>query len=206
MLSFCTVVNDETQVQPFENRFQLRTITPIEKKERHSKREKPPSDKNGKDRSIPSGIELPNIYAIYQNKWSKHDFDKYSALKIVNTGEKADRNDGKLSNYIYDFFVNMDNIHLKRYLKIELKKDEDERIPQQRFKTGLVLFGLALINAQGDKIEADKDNDLFNEGRIHEIVSEISKAFAPFLLPMIKFLSELDLEDVITADYSADLT
>ncbi|MCP6727637.1 MAG: hypothetical protein KJI69_06525 [Patescibacteria group bacterium] len=204
-LSFCAVLNDETLIEPFKNNFEFNVRGPIDSSGGKSKRSKPPSNKNGDDLSIPGGIDLPHIEEVHESDWHKHNFDKFSALRIENSGERVVKEDGEASNYLYDFFVNVDNIHLQRYLKMELKREEDERLPQHRFRIGIVLVGLALINAYSDNNKSGENED-HDEGHLIDTIGKTTRAFAPFVLPMIDFLGKLDLEDVENAYFSGDST
>lgn len=80
----------------------------------------------------------------------------------------------------------------------------DEQITKARFKYGMVLFGLALIqnNLQKQKANAeiaattsdDHDDTETSEHTIETQVEEMSQALAPLLIPMIETLGELNIE------------
>ena len=116
--------------------------------------------------------------------------------------ENADSNNG---NSVYDFFVNMDNVHLKTELK---SRFSDAEITRSRFKYALVLIGLALLQEEQAKknSEPDQKEDDTNEVNIEDRVEQFSKAVAPILLPMINSLGELEIEEesVMAVDGSGE--
>jgi len=196
-LHFVSKVTDPSQVDPFENHFKVHIKEESKSTGKRGKRRKPPSDEEGDDREIPTGISLPNIVLIKEEDYNDHTpaFDKYTALRIRNAGTTEDNGESE-NQEIYDFMVNMDNI----YLKTELKASNyDTEIAGARFKYGLVLLGLGLLQNYIQSRKAKNDNN--NDGNDHDSegtniedkVEEFTKAVAPVLLPIIDFLGgELD--------------
>ena len=214
-LSFLAVVSDPTLVSEFENTFRVLVNQEATSNGRKTSRNKSSSGKAGKDADAPAGITLPNIVEVDESEWEKQSptFDKYTALRIKNAGstddgdgetseENADSNNG---NSVYDFFVNMDNVHLKTELK---SRFSDTEITRSRFKYALVLIGLALLQEEQAKknSEPDQEEDDTNEVNIEDRVEQFSKAVAPILLPMINSLGELEIEEesVMAVDGSGE--
>ena len=176
-LDYKSAVNDNTQFRPFENRFQ---VTVSEERDRTggktSGREEPPSDKPGSDRSIPSGLSLPQVIEVRKDQWPEQHFNENSALNIKDTGGQG-----------YDFYVNMDNVCLLSEAKA--KTDVDAKLLSERYKYALVLIGLALLKGGSEDSEQKE-----NEVDIFKQVSEITTKLSPILLPMISYLGELEVE------------
>lgn len=213
-LHFVATVTDPTQRNPFENTFMVKVKPvvkpPIYKPPPPSKPPKPPGKEEGLEREIPSGIQLPNIIEIYESEWETKEFTKTTALRIKNAGDTEGNGTDGNGTDIYDFFVNMDNI----YLKIELKlAGEDARITRLRFKYGLVLLGLALLQQEMQKAkktlpyeEGEVEKDDAEGADIEKKVEEFSCAVAPVLLPLIKSLGDLDVDEGYTSDVSGEET
>ena len=115
-LEFLVMVTDSTQLEPFQNHFQLRIKPAAEPAGGKGDRRKPPSETEGTEREVPTGIQLPNWVRVNEANWSKHEppFDQFTALRIKHVGNSAE--ESKNGSEIYDFFINEDNVHLKRYL------------------------------------------------------------------------------------------
>ena len=125
-----------------------------------------------------SHLDLPNIYEVRQDKWDQHAFNEESALRVVDNGEGG-----------YDFYVNLDNIHL-----LTEQKANSSISPQllgARYEFGLVLVGVALLGAHNGGIgqSSAEEEDVFSR------ISSVSKVLSPVLLPMIASLGELQLDE-----------
>lgn len=177
LLEYKSVTQDDSQFRTFDDEFRVRVIAEIKEQQTlpgHPR--EPPSSKDGNERKINSGLSLPNIAEIHRSEWDDHQFNEQSALKVKDAGEQG-----------YDFYVNMDNIHLLTEAKI--KSDIDAKLLQGRFKYALVLIGLALLKS---KNASDDDSP---NGNIYEKISETTMRLSPIILPMISYLGELTLED-----------
>lgn len=164
-------INDETRIEPFKERFKLIA---------DKKRNKNPNGKTGERRKAPglnkkntregkSGLDMPNIMEVERNEWDKYKFDRESALTVDNNGESG-----------YDFYINIDNIHLATELRN--KGLEESTLTKQQYKYAMVLIGLAVIK-HSESNEDDEDSTVK--------VAEISKILSPILLPMIDNLGDL---------------
>jgi hypothetical protein len=85
----------------------------------------------------------------------------------------------------YDFFVNVDNVHLLTELK--KVKDAEAEATRSQYRFGMVLLGLAMV--RGLAPEDDEDGGgirtLDDVGRVCDLAS-------PFLVPMIRALGALE--------------
>lgn len=207
-LAFQAEVIDTSRIEPFKNSFVVRVKEEREVTGGKGKRKKPAGKISGDDREVPSGIQLPNIISIREEDWEKQTppFDKYSALRIKNAGQSEQDTDDTEEQDVYDFYVNIDNI----YLKSELKASRvDPDITRARFKYGMVLMGLALLqqHAQREKREIEDEESEVSENGSESIevkVEAFSKAVASIIVPMITSLGALDLDDSVHATSLGD--
>jgi hypothetical protein len=203
-LEFVVTVTDSTQLEPFRNIFQLRVRPAVEPSGKKGQRRKPPSETEGEEREVPTGIQLPNWVRVGESNWRKHEppFDQFTALRIKHAGNSEEQS--KDGSDVYDFFINEDNVHLKRYLKYDLKAGESDLLARTRFEIGLMLTGLAVIY-RASKPDRKNDGETDDNGsNIEEQVDDFTKAIAPFLLPMIDALGALEPEQVETMDASGE--
>ena len=170
---------------------------------------KPPADKKGHERETPSGLSIPDVFEVTESEWEhrKPKFDQFSALQIVQE-EAADgtaiSEDGAA---IYSYWVNVDNIHFKRECKLS---KEDPNILKARWKYGLALIGMALVQAdtkvqklQGDT-EVEEKCDDEEEPTLERRVFDTTAAVAPVLLPIVETLGSLTEEQVSTGSQIGD--
>ena len=150
-------------------------------------RKPPSSDENGDAVEKSSTLDLPNMYEVRKDEWDSHKFNRESALKVEDAG---DDDSG------YDFFINMDNIHLLTEKKYNSKIDN--KLLDARYKYGMVLLGIALLK---DNEDSSRNDELlhsdYEESSIYEKINYLTKVVSPILLPMISGLSELQEEQFI---------
>jgi hypothetical protein len=176
-LTYKSIVVDPSRLRPFESSFQVAVLEPYN---RHGgptgTRKKPPSSKEGEDRSILSSLSLPHVIPIHKDRWSEVKFNQDSALLVKDTGDEG-----------YDFFVNMDNICLLS--EVKARSDIDAQLLSSRYKYALVLIGLALLREHVENEEEKKNGeDILKE------ISEVAEKLSPVILPMISYLGELEIE------------
>ncbi|MDD2502864.1 MAG: hypothetical protein PHG58_03265 [Clostridia bacterium] len=169
VLNYRGIVSDETKIKPLENEFQLEIDPAQQSSSGSSSRVSPPGGK-GVDRKTASMLSLPVVKEVYKEGWSGHGFNRESALRVVNNDTS------------YDFYVNMDNIHLQTEIK---EKTGEVRYLKAKYKFGMALIGLGLLNAERN---ADEDEN------ITEKVFNLSSAISPILLPMLESLGSLEDE------------
>lgn len=146
-------------------------------------RKPPSSNQPGNETKKPDGFALPNIIEVSKDNWTQQGFNENSALKVKDSGEAG-----------YDFFVNIDNIHLLSELK-SAKSSEIKAI-QAKYKFGLVLIGLALLNDNTKVQKPDEDEEGEN---IFSTIENLTRAISPVIIPMIDTLGALELQDLVSA-------
>jgi hypothetical protein len=183
VLHFKTETTDNSRVEPFYNEFFVKVAKP-EKPSTGGlgKRRPPPGEEESEEtRKLPSGLSLPNIIELRKkdDNWSRHFKEDEDALAVRDTGEGG-----------YDFYINMDNVFL--LTEIKEKTEIDPRLLEARFKYGMVLFGMSLI--QHFEKEAERESEIQKNGvSIYDEIFSVSKAISPILLPMIASLGDLEL-------------
>ena len=185
-LHFSSVVTDNSRVEPFFEEFYIE-IDREQKRRKggRGKRKKPRGEELGEDRKTPTSLNVPNIVEVKKNDWEKYGFKETSALKVVHTGEDRD----------YDFYINMDNVHLLTEIKQNIKIDHN--LLEARFKYGTVLLGMSLLNFNNKKKNGQRE--LNEEGKntsIDEDISRFSEAVSAALLPMITSLGDVEVQDL----------
>jgi hypothetical protein len=128
---------------------------------------------------------------------------------VKDSGKGADAGNGERDKVVYDFFINSDNVHLQRFLKYELRSGEDDKVAKSRFELGMMLTGLALIyqdNLDRKQSAVQQDDDANQKQSIEQRIADVTRAFAPFLLPMIDALGALDEEKVAAGSASGEAT
>jgi len=179
VLHFKTVVTDISQIAPFYNEFYILVGAPEKVKNGGKGERKPPADdKRGKDRKLPSYLDLPNIIEVRREEWAKYSLKEDDALRVKDTGE-----DG------YDFYINMDNVYLKTEIKGNVKIDH--RLLEARFKYGMVLVGISLLEFFEKRNKKEGESDDISSA--YDKIANFTKALSPVLLPMISSLGELEL-------------
>ena len=174
------IIQDEMMVEPFVNPFVV-SVGPDQKASGGNEIKKKHDGNKGDDdpnNETHQGLRIPIPTLVSESDWGRHNFDKYSALKA----EYHPADDEKKSAS-YEYFLNMDNIHLKTELK---GTKEDMEIVKARWQVGMVLMGIALLK-EAKQGEPENDDGPTPE----ENVRDITTAIAPILLPMIEHLGAL---------------
>ena len=181
--TYIFTVTDTNNDNQFEEAFAI-TIVPSQKTSGGGGDRTPPDDgEKGKNTFTPAGISLPNVIEVTHEEWDAHNFDKEAALDIVSAG------DG-----IWDFFVNMENIHLQSEIKPIAKNEAKMKLIKARYKYSMVLIGLSILgyekNHPNDEAEQKGDDDL------QQTVRLMTAMVSPVILPMIAVMGD-DLSDII---------
>ncbi|MGD8305321.1 MAG: hypothetical protein PVF17_01585 [Ignavibacteria bacterium] len=180
ILHFASEVIDVNKAEALKDEFNVKIDKKIMYSGGNGGRRKPPiGDENG-DEKNKDQLASPNILEIKEEEWVKYDFTKEHALKVIDSGEHG-----------YDFYINMDNIHLLTEQKANTKTDH--KLLSARYKYGMVLIGLAILKEADDNPENENGENKFSK------IVELTKAISPILLPMISGLSELK-EELIEMD------
>jgi hypothetical protein len=177
-------VSDSNRLDPFEFDFE-RTVGPEVDPSTGRGERRPPAKPGAGEREVPQGLTLPPITSVYQKDWGRFGFDRESALATRRSSEGG-----------WDFYVNMDNVHLRWEAKAA---PAAAATLEARFRYALALVGLALLKATDGRDSADEE-----EESPEAFVETVTKAIAPVLLPMIAGLAELDDAAVSEADDEAD--
>lgn len=176
------VVTDTNIDRSFENEFAVRVIAQQESKGGNGgKRTPPDGDKSGGNSLAPNGISLPNVVEIGKEQWAEHNFTKESALNVMKVDD------------IYDFYVNMDNIHLQTEIKPVAKNEGKMRLLKARYKYSMVLVGLGVLGYYDSHKEDEEQKSMDSP---EEMIQRISEMVSPVLLPMIDVMGD-DMSDII---------
>lgn len=179
-------VSDITQIDPFINLAELDVIP---------KQEKPPSpptgpgtgdgNASGAGKKKLSSIDLPQVHWVKESEWgtppATENFTKKSAVAITARSNNQGRQ-------LYDFFLNEDNIFLKNELR---KSDKTADLIKEQYRIGMVLVGMSLIK---NSPEHEDGVDL------EKTVAETTEALAMIIVPIIRDISNIDLDDVSSED------
>lgn len=185
VIKFETRVSDINRIEPFINEFHVAVKEKtVATKGTPGPRQKPPSNIPGKDRLSTSSLSLPNVIEVHRADWEKYEFNEKSSLLVKDGGEQG-----------YDFYINLDNIHL-----LTEKKGltgTDPKLLEEQYKWGMIILGLALLNDA--KISESQEKLSENGEEKNNVLKQIPKvatAVSPFLLPMVEYLSDMteDLE------------
>lgn len=182
-LYFQSEIIDISRSEPFSGEFYIE-IGESEKKKNggNGTRKKPSSKKDGKNRKTQNHLDIPDTFEVRRNEWEKHKFDEKSALKVVDGGEE----------FGYDFYINMDNVYLQMEVKENTKTDP--KLLEARFKYGMVLLGISLIDFDSKNKKFTEEGLEKNDNTsIYEKIAMFSKAVSPTLLPMIVSLGDLEI-------------
>ena len=186
------VVQDETMVDPFVNRFAVTAghKQDLSKGNGGGRRQRSDGTNKGND-DTPEGLAIPSPIPIHESEWENYGFDKNTALKAV-----YDPVDGEQSGASHTYYINMDNVYLKTELKAT---NENPNIVKSKWQFGMVLIGMALLRdslevlqTNGGDQAARNDDDVTPEERANVATA----AIAPVLLPLIEHLGNLSDEEV----------
>lgn len=175
------VITDTNVDRDFENEFEIHIVGLQDTTGGHNGRRTPPNGENSeKDTFKPSGISLPKVEEIYKDRWDECGFTKESAL-VVKKYEEA-----------YDFFVNMDNIHLQTEIKPIVKNEGKMKLLKARYKYSMVLIGLGVLGYYDNHQSEESGETVAPE----EMIEKISAMLSPVLLPMIDVMGD-DMSDIL---------
>ena len=180
------VVEDETLVEPFVNRF----VISVDRQQEPSggngtRRRQSNIDDDGNGQTL-QGLAIPTPIPVYEAEWQNHRFDKNSALRAVYDPSEEE------GSSEYTFYINMDNIYLNTELKAT---SEDPEIVKSRWQYGMAIVGMALLRDQAGPAAADEQVERYG-GTPEAGVFNATAAIAPVLLPLIEHLGALSEEDL----------
>lgn len=182
--SYVFTVTDTNNDNQFEETFEITVIANQETPGGGGRRTPPDDGNKGKTTLTPAGISLPNVSEVTHEEWDAHDFDKESALDVKSA-------DGD----VYDFYVNMENIHLQSELKPIAKNEAKMKLLKARYKYSMVLIGLSILGY--GKNHHDPENEQKSEiEEPEQTVRLVTRMLSPIILPMIAVMGD-DLGDII---------
>jgi len=211
-LRIVTKVHDPTAIEPFTNILVVKVLKAADtngKKKKHVRDKSQGAEKNGEDKK-PGQLGLPQISEVSQAEWNNMSppFDKYSALRIFHAeAEKGDQQTDQIKD-VYEFYINVDNVHLKSYQKTSKK---GAPLIKHQFIYGMVLIGLGLLhehigNAGPLVPSSESESETADESSFVDKAEVVSKALAPILIPMIQSLGDLSEDDVPSDNESIEAT
>ena len=175
------VVFDTNVDREFKSVFEIISVPYVDvgSNPHQSHSSKPPGPDKNEKTTAPTGISLPEVVEIYKEKWEENHFTKESALKVVRAAANSEA---------FDFFVNMDNIHLQTELKPIAKNEVKIKLLKSRYKYSMVLIGLSVLGYYSGNESDDSREDL---------VQKVSDMLSPIILPMIDVMGS-DMSDVLS--------
>lgn len=141
------------------------------------------------DQDDETGIKMPDIVRVHEGdpEWIRHGFDDLTACKVI-----EDATDDEDEQGVYTFYVNVDN----RFLRTDMKESRDDPSTKEaKFVFGNVLLGLGLIHDRRNMNGSKGNNGSDPEVTIDQLIGRVTRATAPFLVPMIDSLGALSPED-----------
>jgi hypothetical protein len=172
-------ISDDVLPEPFNCNALIKVSAPATPRRGGGKGERVNPNANSGGSGGQQRIEIPPIIAK-----SHHTEDDWTETTAV----EVQMSEGKAS----EFFYNKDN----KYLKAAQKSSRtDPRVMEARFKIGLVLIGLSIIDwTSRQTAEEDEEVDIADK------VRTITDAIAPVLLPMLEALEGIDPNDFAEPD------
>jgi hypothetical protein len=198
-----TVV-DETMIDPIVNVAKVTLVPRTERpggpggpKDRnggHEDDEDNGSRKAGSGNESMKGLDLPKIKKVREAGWPEFGFDQNSACTFIDDGESEETGGPSLT-----FYINVENICLQNDMK---NTKGDPLLIESKFVYGNVLVGLALIHGKTETIPESSDDA--QPESLSKGVERVTRALAPFLVPMIDYLGGLQEEDTARLGATGD--
>lgn len=173
LLRYRLVVEDPSRITPLESEFVVVIDASEPSVSGGSGDRKPAAGKNGSGNKDQEKLDLPHVIDVRKPEWDHYSMTRESALRVRSTPDAG-----------YDFYVNLDNIHLKSEMRAQRASEPEALESQYRF--GMVLVGLALLRELKDN--EDEDESCL---KTHQQVEAVCDALSPFLIPMVTELGSL---------------
>lgn len=173
-------VTDTNVDREFVSEFEIHVVENQETTGGNGKRIPPDGEENDRKTLSPTGISLPTVTEVHKEEWEEYDFTKESALCV------------KKIDDVFDFFVNMDNIHLQTEIKPIAKNEGKMRLLKARYKYSMVLLGLGVLGYHNNHKEQEDGEEESPE----EEIKRISEMISPVILPIIDVLGD-DMSDIL---------
>lgn len=182
--SYVFIVTDTNNDNQFEETFTLSIVANQETTGGGGRRTPPDDGKDGKTALTPAGISLPNVREVTHEEWDTYNFDRESALAVLSAGDD-----------VYDFYVNMENIHLQSELKPIAKDEAKMKLLKARYKYSMVLIGLSILG-YGKSHHDPEDEQKSEIDDPERTIRLVTKMVSPVILPMIAVMGD-SLGDII---------
>lgn len=182
--SYIFTVVDTNNDNQFEETFEIAVMPSQEITGGGGRRTPPDNGEKGKATITPAGISLPNVWEVTHEEWDTYDFDRESALAVKSAG-----------NDVYDFYVNMENIHLQSELKPIAKNEAKIKLLKARYKYSMVLIGLSILG-YGKNHHDPEDEQKSEIDDPEQTVRRMTRMVSPVILPMIAVMGD-GLGDII---------
>lgn len=173
-------VTDTNVDREFVNEFEIHVVENHDSTGGNGHRTPPNGENSGKNALAPMGISLPAVTEVYKEQWDEYDFTKESSLCVRKIDDA------------FDFFVNMDNIHLQTEIKPIAKNTGKMKLLKARYKYSMVLLGLSVLGYYDNHKE-----DTENENPAEDTIKKISEMISPVILPMIDVMGD-DMSDILS--------
>jgi hypothetical protein len=194
-LEYEVEITDPSRIEPFLCPFRL-IVRParvdVPKPPTPTPIPTPPSENRGTDHAQSSLLGIPNPEEVYEHQWPGHEleFDRSTAVVIAAAPGQPE------GRVVYDYYINMDNVHLARAIRETPKKQQQMR---RQYKLGMTILALAVVQqalATGQpSVSTSDDEDIKQEWNAADQVRLFTSAMAPFLIPMVESLSNLPAEE-----------
>jgi hypothetical protein len=205
-LRFETRTTDPSRIEPFRNVFTLsvkaeRTTTKGGQGGRSGSGTEAGGDKGSKEgegQTKDAYLDIPEPRHVYEKEWGNYDpaFDKFTAMRVIEPP------DAKPGENRYDYYLNMDNVHLQSFLKVRPKHANGMKL---RYSVGMTLVALSLLHQDQLRGKGGAGVDMPNDDvDVRDRVANVTCALAPFLLPMIESVSELDEDHEALSDSAGE--
>ena len=148
-------VNDNSRISPLFETFYLKLVDKKEHSESTPKRSKDMKD-------------LPNLIKIGKDDFEAFDIDKYDVLKVEESVEG------------YDYYLNIDNVHMQSYLKSS--KNEQIEEAKNQYELAMAVIGLILIQDY-KKQEGEVPLGVFTR--------EYTRKISPLILPLVRDIASV---------------
>jgi len=179
-------ITDNTQLNPFKNDFYVKVEPAVNKTVTPSgPRRKPASKKSGQSNWNNTQLNIPKPNPVSRDQWASYGFDESTALTVRNSGNEGDS---------YDYFINVDNVHLLREQKFNSKVDP--KVHFARYQVLMTLIGMSCIKIVEDQEKAGKTPTR----SVEEMVEDTTRAVAAVILGVIDPLAGLDASMVASDD------
>jgi hypothetical protein len=194
-IAYRTTVRDAVTQVEFLNEFEVSVAAAQEARNSPSGSPKPRGEPGGATSDGEGGIAFPEVHWLPQSSasWSRHFRSKEDCLNIVDDGEGEVEGSAHQPNY--KFYMNEDNPALQSELKLARA---NAIVVRKQYEVSAVLFGLALIH--DDQTHKRPESETEEENPLYLRVRDITRAVAPFLIPMIQGLGELSADDLDQSD------